>query len=275
MSTSFRKVEVAPGISLSEPLAAYWPAISASRRPYVRIDPTPSPNLPSERSGFGNLPLLPKGHAYPEDGAGNPLFPLAQINFAEVPHLEPFPTSGFLQIYCTVASEDYGSNYNDLFDTTGFRVLYFASEEVTNPQTNFNFLNPVFDHRRAPMRTPHVLSFHTSDGYMGPGEIAFDTNYAFSEEISDKYPEHADELERELWRVFALPGHRLGGYAYFNQEDPRYDFEYNPSLMLLLQIDHNQGKRAHWNFHGTAQFLIDPAALAARDFSAVAFNWDD
>ncbi|HTJ12849.1 MAG TPA: DUF1963 domain-containing protein [Dinghuibacter sp.] len=275
MSTPFQKIEVAPGITLSEPLAAHWAAIAGSRRPFIKIDPTPSPNLPSTRSSFGNLPLLPKGFAYPEDAAGNPLFPLATINFAEVPPLEPFPTSGYLQFFCTVASDDYGSNYNDLFDTADFRVLYFTPDEVASPQTHFNFLNPIFEHRRAPMRTPHALSFQPAEGYMGPGEIAFDANYAFSEEISDKYPELADELERELWRVFALPGHRLGGYAYFNQEDPRYEFEYDPSLMLLLQIDHNQGKRTHWNFHGTAQFLIDPAALAARDFSAVAFNWDD
>ena len=36
---------------------------------------------------------------YPRNSAGEPMHLLAQINFIDMPYLEPFPRDGILQIY--------------------------------------------------------------------------------------------------------------------------------------------------------------------------------
>jgi uncharacterized protein YwqG len=93
-------------------LAPYRDRIEATIKPYVGIELVPDDSLtwwsskfPGEQISRADLPYLPKGMSYPQTPEGEYLHLLAQINFAEVPSLEPFPKQGILQFF--IANCDY------------------------------------------------------------------------------------------------------------------------------------------------------------------------
>lgn len=76
----------------------------------------------SKAGGWG---YLPKEQGYPVNGDGEPLFLLAQINFAEMPQIEGFPKSGILAFYVDYHNDLYGLNFNNQTEQKGFRVCFF------------------------------------------------------------------------------------------------------------------------------------------------------
>ena len=78
-------------------LAPYKAAILAAEKPTAEITLEPCGNLTLSQSKIGGLPYLPPDAEYPRNSYGQPLTLLAQINFAEMPPLPDFPTSGILQ----------------------------------------------------------------------------------------------------------------------------------------------------------------------------------
>jgi hypothetical protein len=67
-------------------------------------------------SKFGGKPFIPKGFDYPTI-KGKPMVMIAQLNFAELPHLEGYPEEGLLQIYLEY---DDGS----VFDPDCYKYFY-------------------------------------------------------------------------------------------------------------------------------------------------------
>ena len=87
-----------------------------------------------------------------------------------------------------------------------------------------------------------------------------------------KYPAIAEELEDLSFESFPTNGHKIGGYAYFTQQDPRIGNDKFKDYILLLQIDTDD--QIMWGDSGVANFFIHPADLARKDFSKVMYNWD-
>ena len=85
-------------LHLEEELKAYEHEIEASLKPAVRLFPVVRETTLME-SKLGGNPYYPKDLPYPVDKQGNPMRLLAQLNFEEMPPLEPFPTKGILQIF--------------------------------------------------------------------------------------------------------------------------------------------------------------------------------
>lgn len=56
-------------------------------------------------SKVGGVPYRPLDMQWPADPAGRPLHFLAQINFAQLPHLPGFPDAGIIQFF---VGEDLG-----------------------------------------------------------------------------------------------------------------------------------------------------------------------
>jgi uncharacterized protein YwqG len=98
--------------------------IEATIKPYVEIRPTPNAQTTLWQSKLGGLPYFPQGLEYPRSPDGNYLYLLTQINFAEVPPLENFPTQGILQFYIG-DDEFYGCDFNNPTQQLKFRILYF------------------------------------------------------------------------------------------------------------------------------------------------------
>ena len=90
--------------------------------------------------------------------------------------------------------------------------------------------------------------------------------------IAIPYPELEDDLMDMAYDTFSNNGHKLGGYAYFTQEDPRkYQDEFK-DFILLFQLDSDD--HIMWGDVGVANFFIHPDDLGKKDFSKVMYNWD-
>lgn len=261
-------VEVAPGITLPKALADHWPEIEQTKRTFIEIKAVPAEALTLRQSKFRGLPCIPKGFPYPKDAAGKYLVPLAQINFSECPKLVGFPESGYLQFY--VAADDmYGLDFDDQQAQTGFRVLFFEEHEVTDPQMDFAFLEETLQTEYTPVPEPYSLTFAHKEEYVGMQDVQ--SGYAIGS-ILAKYPEIEEPLTEALYETFPGSGHKIGGYAYFTQTDPRPDHEGWKDYILLFQLDSDDD--ILWGDVGVGNFFIHPDDLARRDFSKVVYNWD-
>jgi uncharacterized protein YwqG len=264
------KVEIKPGITIARAFANEWPAFEASRVNCVEIKATPVQSMRLDQSKFGRYPKMPVDFEYPKGSDGNYLYPLAQINFKEVPPLAGYPASGFLQFYISVTDEAYGMDFTDERSQKDSRVLYFEEHEVEHPKTDFSFLHDIIRAEMSPVYKPHALTFSAKEQYFGMGDIRYETiTGKIINGICSKYPEIEDELMESLYDAPGSNGHKIGGYAYFTQSDPR---EEDDDSIVLLQIDSD--KEIMWGDVGVANFFIHPEDLAKKDFSKVLYNWD-
>ena len=262
------KVEPVPGLKLSRALASYWPEIEKTKLPYISIDATPKEDLALEQSKFGHFPCMPIDFEYPTDIAGRPMYPLAQINCKELPALSGYPTSGYLQFYISGFDDVYGIDFNDSQSQKNFRVLYFEENDVEKYKADFSFLDEVMESEQLPIPKPYALSFEKKEEYIGAGDVREAGMFDFAK----RFPAMEDELQEEVYDNFRSTGHKIGGYAYFTQEDPRLYNSPFKDYILLLQIDSLD--EIMWGDCGVANFFIHPDDLARKDFSKVVYNWD-
>ncbi len=108
-------------------LAPYKAAILAAEKPTAEITLEPCSNLTLSQSKIGGLPYLPPDAEYPRNPYRQPLTLLAQINFAEMPPLPDFPTSGILQWFINLHGffNCWGLDSKNPLNQDGFRVLYY------------------------------------------------------------------------------------------------------------------------------------------------------
>ena len=70
-------------------------------------------------------------------------------------------------------------------------------------------------------------------------------------------------------------GHKIGGYPYFIEYDPREENAPHTFLLLQIDIDNIEGEEICWgNLGGVANFFISPEDLVACQFDNVLYNWD-
>lgn len=109
-------------IEKKESLADYNKLIQSTIKPYIKIDAKPESDLPPWQSKFGGTPYMPEGVVWPQMSDGSDLHLLAQINFGEVPALDPFPQKGILQFWLGV-NDLYGLDFLILSDKTLFGLF--------------------------------------------------------------------------------------------------------------------------------------------------------
>jgi uncharacterized protein YwqG len=263
------------GLTIPKAFLPYANAIAATKRDFISIKANPSKSVPLYKSSFGSYPFMPKDVAYPKDAAGNYMFPLAQINFSEIPPLENYPASGFLQIYITANDEDYlyGVNFDCLQQQKNFRILFFESDDIKKFKDDFSFLASTMQENTVPIQKGKILSFEKKMEYFGVNDVQYENNKDLSVDIiASKYPDIQDELQEFVYDNFSSNGHKIGGYAYFTQEDPRKHNEEIKDYILLLQMDTDEDMM--WGDVGVANFFIHPNDLAKKDFSKVVYTWD-
>lgn len=267
-----QKIEVLPGLSMAKAFALHWPEIEKKKFPYVSISATPKEDLTLEQSKFGHYPCIPLGFDYPKDAAGNFMYPLAQINCKEMPALSGYPDSGYLQFYISVSDDVYGLDFEDPQSQKNFRVLYFEEKDVANYKSDFSFLDDVMKTDMTPVHMPHSLTFSLKDEYVGIGDVRYDESELSIFAIAKKYPSISDKLEETAYEDFSSNGHKIGGYAYFTQSDPRGYNDQFKNYILLFQLDSDD--HIMWGDVGVANFFIHPEDLAKKDFTKVMYNWD-
>ena len=262
-------------LSIPNPLAAYRKPIVASVQPFIRIRTEAEAETSIIASKFGGNPYLPPGTEYPTDVEGQPLFLLAQINCSDLPPLHDtplsdFPTQGILQFY--IADDDlYGLDPEQPTTPDYFRVLYHAEVDRKNCMKDFSFL-PYFDDM--PLDDIYALSFELTEAPVSLQDVRFDHTFDESPYVFfDQFGPDAVEVKGAYGRLSQAGGHKMGGYAHFTQEDPRFEQKEYEKAVLLLQID-SDDEGINWGDRGVANFFILPEDLKNRDFSRVLYNWD-
>jgi len=261
--------------------------IEATIEPYVEIQTHLTTEATLWQSKFAGLPYLPKGFDYPKTPEGDYLYLLAQINFVEVPHLEGFPQKGILQFYISAADDFlYGADFGAPTEQKGFRVLFFPDpvNETDDLITDFDFLPSSWNRESGsvpfcifPDHSPQsskcvALKFELKSAPISRND--YECEVILGEDFTSLFYE--DDSLWEYYQQFAC-GHKLGGYPYFTQEDPRFYQNEEEAWVLLLQIDSDykeEGINIMWGDVGVGNFFIKASALQKLDFSNILYNWD-
>jgi uncharacterized protein YwqG len=213
-----------------------------------------------QESKFLGKPYLPIGFEYPKSKDGNPMILLAQINFRDIPPIEHYPTSGILQLYVSPF---------DWYDMEDYRIVYHQNIE-SNYQIDFSFLMDSL-YEESPIYCEHKLSFRKEIEYGGREDVRFDLIFNgldyFEYQETLKKPQQ-DELDDFFYKI----GHKIGGYAYFTQSDPRDYDKTKRNDVLLLQIDTDE--QIMFGDSGVANVFIDFEDLKRKNFDKAYFNWD-
>ncbi len=257
--------------------------ILATAQPSLSIELQGKAAVTRWQSQIGGVPYLPLTESYPMDRKGKPLKLLAQMNFAEMPSLPDYPSCGILQFY--IGGDDlYGADFDDLQKQADFRVMFFEQviEDESLLHQDFSEYFAQFDaDYYSPVEGQSALSFAVETQYISTDDENFAPRVLSMDDIWD-YEEQFEGADlQEDWldpynEQFPSTGHRLGGYPYFTQSDPREYRDELKAYVLLLQIDSDRanGIDIMWGDVGVGNFFIDPEDLKKRDFSKVAYNWD-
>jgi len=259
-------------VALSPILEHFRTDIEATIKPAIELIPEKNHSLTLWQSKLGGLPYLPKKRHYPHDNQGNPLYLLAQINWHEVPQLTDFPSKGILQFYIA-AGDTYGLDFDNPKQQNGFRIVYFPEVETDETQliSDFSFLPP-----------PTALPFGDISSalqfkkvYLPVDPSAYEFEHSLEPKILAQLTEaEQEDLLEEYGEKLGAQGHKLGGYPYFTQEDPRSLLADGHDYQLLLQIDTDDNLGIMWGDAGVGHFFIKTTDLRKLDFSQVLYNWD-
>lgn len=236
-------------------------------------------------SKIGGIPYWSPDKNYPSNSKGEKLYLLAQVNFEEEKVDSPLPTKGILQFF--IGDDDLmGADYDDPTKQDSFRVIYHETIDYKMTKESIEKLGAI-DTKNAkcfPIFDEYKISLHKGTDYIKPGDIHFDKFFAlaykevFNKDLkNDEYyhkilnNDEMDKLEKEL--ESKSKNHKMLGYSYFTQEDPRYNKKYIDYDILLFQID-SEGKYLMWGDCGIGNFFISKKSLEEKDFSDVLYNWD-
>lgn len=240
-----------------------------TKQTFIRVTAEKSRATQPWESKVGGQPYLPKNMPWPAAHDGRELFFLAQLNFAEMPSLSPFPTTGLVQFF--ILDDDlYGMDFDDGENQDTFRVIYHP-EVVQNEavlQTSLPMLRD-FDELPHHPDESYPLKFSLEE------EVAAITDYRFDQLFGADFFRQFGEKEWDVMDEFGKSvrpqGHKIGGYAYFTQDDPR---RADDPMLLLFQLDSDELMDLMWGDMGVGHFFIREKDLAAKDFSKVLYDWD-
>ena len=251
-------------------LASIRNDLLTTRQAFIRAKSQPARATSLWESKVGGMPYLPKGMDWPADPNGKELFFLAQLNFADMPPLAPFPTSGMVQFY--IMDDDlYGMDFDDGEVQDTFRVLYHSAVVRNHSQLQTDF-PPLRDY-------DELLPHHPDESYplvfSLEEELMSMTDYQFSQRFGgdffQKFGDKEWDVAEQFNKAIRSDGHKIGGYAYFTQDDPRRPED---PMLLLLQLDSDEVMDLMWGDMGVGHFFIREKDLAARNFSRVLYDWD-
>lgn len=256
-------------LTLPPALEPFREKLLLTKRSYIRATAQQSRATALWESKVGGHPYLPKNQSWPAAPDGRELFFLAQLNFAEMPALPPFPTQGIVQFY--ILDDDlYGMNFDDGEIQDTFRVLYHPEiiQDDSLLHTSFPMLRDFEELPHHPDES-YPLKFEAAE------EIAAMTDYRFYQVFGTDFFQQFGEKEWDVMDEFGKAvrpqGHKIGGYAYFTQDDPRRP---DDPMLLLFQLDSDELMDLMWGDMGLGHFFIRENDLVAKDFSRVLYDWD-
>ncbi len=255
----------------------YRRQLELTLQPYVQITAKPGKTQLTQ-SKFLGLPYLPTEQQYPRDIDGTPMILLAQLNFSEIPCLPDYPDRGILQFFISAHDELYGAdleNFASMQAQKRFSVRYFEQIVDESDWTHdFEFLRPQFANEELilPAEWECELSFKAKEGLVSPSDHRFEKT--LGRDFFERFGVEQEECQESYWQTCSAQGHKIGGYAFFTQTDPRHHAPAEEDWILLLQIDSDDAAGIMWGDLGVGNFFIPRNNLRQRDFSKVLYNWD-
>ncbi|MDE5557090.1 MAG: DUF1963 domain-containing protein [Ruminococcus sp.] len=199
-------------------------------------------------SKIGGLGYIPHDKNFPTDSNGNQLRLLAQIECDKI-QLDGFMKTGLLQFW--ILNDEFGLDFNNPTNQDGFRIIYYPEIDKTVTESEIN--------------SKFVKSKYDDNAYCDfPVFRECSMNFEKSENMPDKHCKYNS-------------GHKVGGYPYFTQDDPRDEkqLEYYDFLLFQLDTDSIDGEYiTMWCDGGVGNFFINSEKLKKRDFSDVLYNWN-
>ena len=259
-----------------------------TQREVIRIKLSLADELAVTDSKVGGMPYIPKGGALPRSAEGKPLFMLAQINCEQLPENNLYPKKGLLQFWIADTEDPlYGLDYDDPCSNDFKRVLYFSTIGETLPIDDF-ISDYTFDDNHLPFNSKKQFALHfkkdtesisleeraATQLFFEKWNEAFSTQITTIDEFFEEVPNDiCEEINASLLKE--PTGHKIGGYPYFIQVDPREENDPHTLLLLQIDIDNVGGEEICWgNEGGVANFFISPEDMANCRFDDVLYNWD-
>ena len=237
-------------------------------------------------SKVGGLPYWDPALPYPTDSQGNKMTLLAQLNFAQLGTEDPLPRAGMLQFF-NGQDDGFGIDFDQPDRQKNFRVVYHPEPDPALTLEQIQALK-LPTHVEADLCTPVIreaaFTAEKTVGYMGPGDCRFEALFreavraVTGEDIGDKNEyQYFDKADRDyFYDQLNNTGHRLLGYPFFTQYDPREPE--GPYDTLLFQLDSDMAEDRKdlvlWGDCGVGNFFINREDLLRRDFSRILYNWD-
>lgn len=232
---------------------------------------------------------------YPKDEYGNFMSFLAQINFKELPANNLFPIDGILQFFISAEDTVYGLNFENPTEQKNFKIIYWEEQDLIELKDNKEFLknfilnNPIIFNK-------HITKKQDESGHL-PIDSELDLKFERGREYcglndqyySQKYYQNiniTEDEEESFYELIQNNGHKMGGFAFFTQSDPRLNItngqkieedhikHENNEWVLLMQIDSDDKNNIMWGDVGVANWFIKAEDLKKMDFSSVLYNWD-
>lgn len=255
----------------------FYAVIEGKGLPSLHIDVLDHACSSVEQSKFGGKPYWPVSRPFPVDPQGNPLIFIAQINCADMyEELANFPTEGLLQFFIgnnDVYGAEFFTNKTDLqahlAGAKHYAVIYH--KEIAESVDIFD--EKVVDAHRNGSR-PH--SGESAIALKPIIDIPSPADYRFADVVSE-YGKVSEEIEQYAYDYLVeQPAHKLGGYGFFTQTDPRGEIAAEHNWLLLFQMDSQKAQNIDiiWGDLGVANFFILEEDLKALNFDNVWFNWD-
>ena len=257
-------------LRLPKELEKYRKELESYVIPFIRIKANKGKtNL--TQSKFGGHPYLPIGVPHPLDESNVPMKLLAQLNFSEIPSLTDFPEKGILQFFISATDDVHGLDFDNATNQANFRVVYYEDVlESSHLVNDFSYLDEI-DEDYFPIQQEAALEFEVSSETISMSDFRFEN----LEIDTDEETEDGRDLGELFWDELSSEGHKLGGYPFFTQHDPRDgDIDLESHTVTLLQIDSDDSIDLMWGDSGVANFFITKEDLKNKNFTKVLYNWD-
>ncbi|MBS6933942.1 MAG: DUF1963 domain-containing protein [Actinomyces graevenitzii] len=274
--------------------AVYDELKAAHNKEVIYIKAEKVDDLSLEESKFGGFPFVPLGGAIPTNAEGSQLALLAQINCAQLPENNMYPSDGWLQVWC-LEDEMYGFCSDTIQPETNQKVLYIPAGTQGEPLERVVAMYQPYTNEECPLwfvdEQGDIWGMRLSFTHGQQGITYSDGRFRdlFLDRWNKRYPEQAvenfydlpDEIFENMVDSHDGPdcAHQLGGYPYFTQYDPRYEYdsaELAKYTEVLFQIDSQFDTKWDlcWGDAGVRNLFISREDLEALDFSDLLYNFD-
>ena len=260
---------------------------ATTQREVIRISLSLADNLALTDSKFAGTPYIPKDGTLPTSVDGKPLFMLAQINCEQLPENTLYPQKGLLQFWIAATEAPlYGLDYEAPCSNDFKRVIYYPTFGEALPIDDF-INDYIFDDQNLPFNSKRQFTLHfkkdtesisleeraTTQLFFEKWNETFSTHITTIDEFFDEVPDDICE-EINAYLLKEPTGHKIGGYPYFIEYDPREENDPHTFLLLQIDIDNREGEEICWgNFGGIANFFISSEDLDNCKFDNIFFHW--